>query len=211
MTAICPTAWRLGAVAGRVTTRRLNDDLLHPLHRGPGSATGPGPGRGRTQPGRMPVNCSCASVWRIAHRTPMLQRIRCCNWPARMCAPAHGATGPARHQTLVLRGGGGTDVQVREALALIARLEPKPARQFSDVERNAVVPDVLVVPVQRQGPPAPRFERCSTPTSCPRLRVHDVRSGGCATGAVCAMQRAMPRCSSNCKRHAGSSKHPTAL
>jgi len=33
---------------------------------------------------------------------------------------------------------------VREAIALIARLEPKPGRRFVDVERNIVVPDVLV-------------------------------------------------------------------
>ena len=37
-----------------------------------------------------------------------------------------------------------TDALVREAIALIARLEPKPGRRFVDVERNIVVPDVLV-------------------------------------------------------------------
>jgi len=37
---------------------------------------------------------------------------------------------------------------VRQALALIARLEPKPGRRFVSVERNIIVPDVLV---QRRG------------------------------------------------------------
>jgi RNA polymerase sigma-54 factor len=35
---------------------------------------------------------------------------------------------------------------VRAALALIARLEPKPGRRFADVERNVIVPDVIVSP-----------------------------------------------------------------
>ena len=40
-----------------------------------------------------------------------------------------------------------TDAAVREAIALIARLEPKPGRRFVNVERNIVVPDVLVIQV----------------------------------------------------------------
>ncbi|MDO8252743.1 MAG: RNA polymerase factor sigma-54, partial [Rhodoferax sp.] len=40
---------------------------------------------------------------------------------------------------------GATDALVREAIALIGRLEPKPGRRFCDVERNIVVPDVLVI------------------------------------------------------------------
>ena len=35
------------------------------------------------------------------------------------------------------------DAQVRLAIALIGRLEPKPGRRFVDVERNIVVPDVI--------------------------------------------------------------------
>ena len=41
---------------------------------------------------------------------------------------------------------GGTDAQTRAAITLVARLEPKPGRRFVDVERNIVVPDVLVLP-----------------------------------------------------------------
>ena len=40
---------------------------------------------------------------------------------------------------------GARDAAVREAIALIARLEPKPGRRFVNVERNIVVPDVLVI------------------------------------------------------------------
>ncbi len=42
---------------------------------------------------------------------------------------------------------GGNDAAVRDAIALIARLEPKPGRRFIDVERNVVVPDVLVTKI----------------------------------------------------------------
>lgn len=40
---------------------------------------------------------------------------------------------------------GASDAAVRAAITLISRLEPKPGRRFVDVERNVVVPDVLVV------------------------------------------------------------------
>jgi RNA polymerase sigma-54 factor len=40
-----------------------------------------------------------------------------------------------------------TDALVREAIAVIGRLEPKPGRRFVNVERNIVMPDVLVVQV----------------------------------------------------------------
>lgn len=70
---------------------------------------------------------------------------------------------------------GGTDAQTREAIALIARLEPKPGRRFVDVERNIVVPDVLVTLV---GKPAnginPKFRVQLNPDVMPRLRVHDI-------------------------------------
>ena len=46
------------------------------------------------------------------------------------------------------------------AMALIARLEPKPGRRFVDVERNIVVPDVIV----RAGRGARLSASRSTPT-----------------------------------------------
>ena len=64
------------------------------------------------------------------------------------------------------------EAQVREALALVARLEPKPGRRFVDVERNVIIPDVLVL---RSGNGAgTRFRVQLNPDVMPRLRVHDI-------------------------------------
>jgi len=60
------------------------------------------------------------------------------------------------------------DETVRAALGLIARLEPKPGRRFIDVERNVVVPDVIVTRAGRG------FKVILNPDVMPRLRVHDV-------------------------------------
>ncbi len=68
---------------------------------------------------------------------------------------------------------GGTDAQTRAAITLIARLEPKPGRRFVDVERNIVVPDVLVSQVATAGA-SPRFKVLLNPDVMPRLRVHDI-------------------------------------
>ncbi len=57
---------------------------------------------------------------------------------------------------------------IRAALALIARLEPKPGRRFIEVERNIVIPDVLVSRAGRG------FKVQLNPEVMPRLRVHDV-------------------------------------
>ncbi len=67
---------------------------------------------------------------------------------------------------------GGTDAQTREAIALIARLEPKPARRFVSVERNIVIPDVLVSKVGNGA--IARFRVVLNPDVMPRLRVHDI-------------------------------------
>ncbi|MGE0099385.1 MAG: RNA polymerase factor sigma-54 [Hydrogenophaga sp.] len=60
------------------------------------------------------------------------------------------------------------DETARAALGLIARLEPKPGRRFVDVERNVVVPDVIVTRAGRG------FKVILNPDVMPRLRVHDV-------------------------------------
>lgn len=60
------------------------------------------------------------------------------------------------------------DDTARAALGLIARLEPKPGRRFADVERNVVVPDVIVT-AQGRG-----FKVQLNPDVMPRLRVQDV-------------------------------------
>jgi len=42
------------------------------------------------------------------------------------------------------KASGASTEQVHAAMQLIARLEPKPGRRFADVERNIIVPDVIV-------------------------------------------------------------------
>ena len=65
-----------------------------------------------------------------------------------------------------------TDAAVREAITFIGRLEPKPGRRFVDVERNIVVPDVLVVKVGKGA--ASKFQVRLNTEVMPRLRVHDI-------------------------------------
>ena len=74
---------------------------------------------------------------------------------------------------LVLAVGAG-EMEVKVAIALIARLEPKPGRRFIDVERNVVVPDVLVTAsgLDRQG--LPQFRAMLNPEVMPRLKVNDI-------------------------------------
>jgi RNA polymerase sigma-54 factor len=69
-----------------------------------------------------------------------------------------------------------TESQIREVLAVIARLEPKPGRRFANLERNIVVPDVLVVklPSSAKAGHQPRFSVQLNPDVMPRLRVHDI-------------------------------------
>ena len=67
-----------------------------------------------------------------------------------------------------------TPAQVRAAMGLVARLEPRPGRRFADVERNAIVPDVLVRPTRRG---AQDFVVQLNPDVVPRLRVHDLYAG----------------------------------
>lgn len=70
---------------------------------------------------------------------------------------------------------GGSEPGVKSAISLITRLEPKPGRRFVDVERNVIVPDVIVTQVGH-GPRA-NFRVQLNPDVLPRLRVHDVYAG----------------------------------
>ena len=70
---------------------------------------------------------------------------------------------------------GESDVRIKAAIALIARLEPKPGRRFVNVERNIVVPDVLVTQIGRGN--QFRFRVQLNPDVMPRLRVHDIYAG----------------------------------
>jgi RNA polymerase sigma-54 factor len=67
------------------------------------------------------------------------------------------------------------DAAIRAAITLITRLEPKPGRRFIDVERNIVVPDVLVTKAGRGA--NMKFRVQLNPDVMPRLRVHDVYAG----------------------------------
>ena len=88
-----------------------------------------------------------------------------------------------------------SEAVVRAAIAIIARLEPKPGRRFAAVERNIVVPDVLVVKTGH-GAQA-KFRVQLNPEVMPRLRVYDVyanalkqqRGGGRGDSNYAALQQ----------------------
>lgn len=71
---------------------------------------------------------------------------------------------------------GAREEALREAMALIARLEPRPGRRFANVERQIVVPDVIVRPV-RAGAGRVEFAVRLNPDVMPQLKVHDVYAG----------------------------------
>jgi RNA polymerase sigma-54 factor len=60
------------------------------------------------------------------------------------------------------------DTVIKAAIGLIGRLDPKPGRRFVNVERNLVVPDVIVVKAGRG------FKVSLNSDVMPRLRVHDI-------------------------------------
>ncbi|WP_024538391.1 RNA polymerase factor sigma-54 [Comamonas badia] len=62
--------------------------------------------------------------------------------------------------------------ETRAAMALIARLEPRPGRRFAEVERNIIIPDVIVRRRLQGG--ELRLDVQLNPEVMPRLRVHDV-------------------------------------
>ncbi|WP_298212940.1 RNA polymerase factor sigma-54 [Acidovorax sp.] len=74
---------------------------------------------------------------------------------------------------------GDGEERTRAAMALIARLEPRPGRRFADVERNIIVPDVIVRKAGRAHGPSGQhnFIVALNPDVMPRLRVHDIYAG----------------------------------
>ena len=72
---------------------------------------------------------------------------------------------------------GMNEAQTRAALALIATLEPRPGRRFANVERNAIVPDVLVRRVRSSTDGGVQFSVRLNPDVMPKLRVHDIYAG----------------------------------
>ncbi|MES2937069.1 MAG: RNA polymerase factor sigma-54 [Pseudomonadota bacterium] len=71
---------------------------------------------------------------------------------------------------------GDAEAAVKAALAVIARLEPKPGRRFVDAERHIIVPDVIVKRLGGNGGNV-RFRVQLNPDVVPRLRVHDIYAG----------------------------------
>jgi RNA polymerase sigma-54 factor len=63
---------------------------------------------------------------------------------------------------------GFTEAAVKGAIAVIGRLDPKPGRRFVNVERNLIVPDVIVIKSGRG------FKVSLNGDVMPRLRVHDI-------------------------------------
>ncbi len=67
----------------------------------------------------------------------------------------------------------GADTEsLREAMSLVAHLEPKPGRRFLNLAQNVVVPDVLVKASDREG--GASFQVQLNPDVMPRLRVHEL-------------------------------------
>jgi RNA polymerase sigma-54 factor len=62
--------------------------------------------------------------------------------------------------------------EIKTAITLIARLEPKPGRAFAQVERNVVIPDVIVRPEKRRGQTV--FVVQLNPDVLPKLHVNDL-------------------------------------
>ena len=67
---------------------------------------------------------------------------------------------------------GHTEADVRGAIALIGRLEPKPGRRFVQVERNIIIPDVIVAPIGNGA--TQRFSVRLNPDVMPKLKIHDL-------------------------------------
>ena len=63
---------------------------------------------------------------------------------------------------------GFAESMIKSAIVVIGRLDPKPGRRFVNVERNVVVPDVIVVKMGRG------FKVTLNSDVMPRLKVHDI-------------------------------------
>ena len=105
--------------------------------------------------------------------------LRICQQPLEMLARRD-----VRRLTLACTDGGKAgaaagEERTRAAMALIARLEPRPGRRFVEVERNIVVPDVIVRKAGRaHGRDGQnQFTVQLNHDVMPRLRVHDIYAG----------------------------------
>jgi RNA polymerase sigma-54 factor len=102
------------------------------------------------------------------HESPACETaLRLCAQPIELLA--------RRDVKRLAQASGDSEAEVKAAIALIVRLEPKPGRRFVDVERNIVVPDVIVTRIGRSG--QPKFRVQLNGDVMPRLRVHDIYAG----------------------------------
>jgi RNA polymerase sigma-54 factor len=69
---------------------------------------------------------------------------------------------------------GGHEHDLKKALALLAKLEPKPGRPFARVDHQIVVPDVIVTRLANDRMGQARFRVMLNADVMPRLRVHDI-------------------------------------
>jgi len=69
------------------------------------------------------------------------------------------------------RASAASEDDTRAAIELITQLEPCPGRRFADVDRNAIVPDVIVRKTLHEG--QVQLVAQLNPDVMPRLRVHD--------------------------------------
>ncbi len=69
---------------------------------------------------------------------------------------------------------------IKLGMALVARLEPKPARAFAQVERNIVIPDVIVRAEKRRGQTV--FVAQLNPDVMPKLHVNDLYANALKSG-----------------------------
>ncbi len=80
---------------------------------------------------------------------------------------------------------------VKAAITLISRLDPKPGRQFADLERNIITPDVIVL-AQGRGAQQ-KFKVQLNQNVMPKLKVHDIYAqalkGGKTDGHVALQGR----------------------
>jgi len=97
-----------------------------------------------------------------------------CDTALRLCAQPMELLA-RRDVKRLAQASGDSEADVKAAIALIVRLEPKPGRRFVDVERNIVVPDVIVTRIGRAA--QPKFRVQLNADVMPRLRVHDIYAG----------------------------------
>ena len=134
----------------------------------------------------LQLKALCAAQTQDRDDSPFQTALRVCQQPLELLA--------RRDFKRLARLCAASEAQIKLAIGLIGQLEPKPGRRFADVQRNVVVPDVLVTQVTgsardirmssagagvgnqvgNASSSQPRFRVQLNPDVMPRLRVHDI-------------------------------------